>query len=137
MTKATETAETADTTETDQAADTNEESPATEQEPAVQLSPEQLADYLSRAHFATTIGRRGYQQGEVDAFLTRLTEAVAIGEPLADLVRRTKITSVRLEDGYDTHQVDDFLAAVVDLDPHALAEKPEIGRSGLVSKLFG
>lgn len=132
MTEATGATET--TTET---TETTEQVAEREQAPADVLSPEQLADYLARASFATTIGRRGYQQGEVDAFLTRLTEAVAAGEPLADLVRRTKLSSVRLEDGYDTTQVDDFLAAVVDLDPHALGHKPEIGRTGLVAKLFG
>ena len=46
-------------------------------------------------------------------------------------------THVRLEDGYDHHQVDDFLAAVVDLDPHADAARPEVARSGLIAKLFG
>jgi DivIVA domain-containing protein len=57
-------------------------------------------------------------------------------QPLADLVRRTKLTTVRLEDGYDQTQVDDFLAAVVDLDPHR-AVRPEVARSGLIAKLFG
>jgi hypothetical protein len=32
--------------------------------------------------------------------------------------------------------VDDFLAAVVDLDPHADA-RPEVARGGLIGKLFG
>ena len=46
------------------------------------------------------------------------------------------LTHVRLEDGYDHTQVDDFLAAVVDLDPHADA-RPEVARGGLIGKLFG
>jgi DivIVA domain-containing protein len=100
------------------------------------VSPEQLVTYLGRATFSTTLGRRGYHQGEVDAFLARLADDVRAGEPLADLVRRTKLTAVRLEDGYDTTQVDDFLAAVVDLDPHATT-RPEIARTGMIAKLFG
>ena len=100
------------------------------------VSAEQLCDYVERANFATTLGRRGYQQGEVDALLVRVTETLRAGEPLADLVRNTHLTHVRLEDGYDHTQVDDFLAAVVDLDPHADA-RPEVARGGLISKLFG
>ena len=44
---------------------------------------------------------------------------------------------LRLEDGYDAKQVDDFLAALVDLDPHAEPVRPAAARSGLVTKLFG
>ena len=91
---------------------------------------------MERASFATTLGRRGYQQSEVDAFLVTVAETLRAGEPLADLVRRTQFTHVRLEDGYDHTQVDDFLAAVVDLDPNADA-RPEVARSGLIGKLFG
>jgi DivIVA domain-containing protein len=102
------------------------------------LSVEQLCDYVGRASFATTLGRRGYQQGEVDALLVKVAETLRAGEPIADLVRRTHLTTVRLEDGYDPSQVDDFLAAVVNLDPHAQAAvRPDVGRSGLVTKLFG
>ena len=101
------------------------------------LSAEQLCDYLARASFATVLGRRGYQQDEVDVFLAKLAASIREGEPLKDLVRRTRFTTVRLEDGYDPHQVDDFLAAVVDLDPNAAAERPEVARGGLISKLFG
>jgi DivIVA domain-containing protein len=109
-----------------------------EEQPAAGVTAEQLGGYVERASFATKLGRRGYQQGEVDALLARIAEAIRAGEPLAELVRRTQLTPVRLEDGYDKSQVDDFLAAVVDLDPHAAAAaRPEIGRSGLVSKLFG
>jgi DivIVA domain-containing protein len=104
---------------------------------AEQVSAEQLCDYVERASFAKTLGRRGYQQNEVDALLVRVTEALRAGEPLADLVRHTHLSHVRLEDGYDHTQVDDFLAAVVDLDPHADTSRPETGRSGLVGKLFG
>jgi DivIVA domain-containing protein len=101
------------------------------------LTPDQLCDYLARASFPTVLGRRGYQQDEVDAFLVTVAESVREGEPLKELVRRTRFSTVRLEDGYDPHQVDDFLAAVVDLDPHAVAEPPEVGRTGLIGKLFG
>ena len=101
------------------------------------LTAEQLLDYVRRASFATTLGRRGYQQSEVDAFLVRVADAIRAGEPLADLVRRTHFDTVRLEDGYDITQVDDFLAAAADLDPHAEMPRPEAGRSGLVTKLFG
>ena len=111
--------------------------PEPAREPEVRLTPEQLRDYLTKASFRHTLGRKGYHQGEVDAFLVRLSEAVAEREPLADLVRRQRFTHVRLEDGYETSQVDDFLAAVVDLDPHATGAKPELRRSGLLTKLFG
>jgi DivIVA domain-containing protein len=111
--------------------------PETAEPEADRVTPEQLCAYLSRATFGSTRGRRGYQQGEVDAFLTKLTEAVQAGQPLADLVRRQRFTPVRLEDGYEMSQVDDFLAAAVDLDPHATAAKPEVQRNGLVAKLFG
>jgi DivIVA domain-containing protein len=104
--------------------------------PAERLSVEQLCDYVARARFATTFGRRGYQQSEVDALLVNVAETLRAGEPLADLVRHTHLTHVRLEDGYDTSQVDDFLAAVVDLDPHADA-RPAVARGGLIGKLFG
>ena len=113
--------------------------PQREPEPEAQaerLSVEQLCDYVARARFATTFGRRGYQQSEVDALLVNVAETLRAGEPLADLVRHTHLTHVRLEDGYDTSQVDDFLAAVVDLDPHADA-RPEVARGGLIGKLFG
>ncbi len=106
-------------------------------EPEVRITPEQLRDYLAKASFGHTLGRKGYHQGEVDAFLVRLSEAVTEGEPLAELVRRHRFTHVRLEDGYETHQVDEFLAAVVDLDPNAVAARPEVARSGFLTKLFG
>jgi DivIVA domain-containing protein len=125
--------ETDETTEPTAAPSEPEQAP----EPEVRITPEQLRDYLSKASFGQTLGRKGYHQGEVDAFLVRLSEAVAEGEPLADLVRRHRFTHVRLEDGYETSQVDDFLAAVVDLDPNATAAKPELRRSGLLTKLFG
>jgi DivIVA domain-containing protein len=113
--------------------------PQREPEPEAQaerLSVEQLCDYVARARFATTFGRRGYQQSEVDALLVNVAGTLRAGAPLADLVRHTHLTHVRLEDGYDTSQVDDFLAAVVDLDPHADA-RPEVARGGLIGKLFG
>ena len=110
---------------------------ATEPDATDAVTAEQLCGFLSRAAFGHTRGRRGYHQGEVDAFLTRLTEAVQAGEPLADLVRRQRFTPVRLEDGYETGQVDEFLAAAVDVDPHAGVARPEVERSGLIGKLFG
>ena len=128
----TDTSEATDPTQTPEAADAEQSEP-----PAVQLTAEQLCDYVERASFATTLGRRGYQQSDVDALLGRVCEALRAGEPLADLVRHTHLTHVRLEDGYDQHQVDDFLAAVVDLDPQAEAERPEVARGGLIAKLFG
>jgi DivIVA domain-containing protein len=127
----TETSETTDPAETP--AVTDAEHPEPQPGP---LSVEQLCDYVERASFAKTLGRRGYQQAEVDALLGRIAETLRAGEPVADLVRHTHLTHVRLEDGYDHTQVDDFLAAVVDLDPHAAA-RPELARSGLISKLFG
>jgi DivIVA domain-containing protein len=132
-----------DPTNTSEQQETTEQPAATEQQAAAQdaqaehLSAEQLCDYVERASFAKTLGRRGYQQSEVDALLVRVTEALRAGEPLADLVRHTHLSHVRLEDGYDHTQVDDFLAAVVDLDPNADTPRPETGRSGLVGKLFG
>jgi len=137
-----------DTTETSETRETTDATVTTlevtdaehpEPQPARQaegVSAEKLCDYVERANFATTLGRRGYQQGEVDALLVRVTEALRAGVPLADLVRNTHLTHVMLEDGYDHTQVDDFLAAVVDLDPHADA-RPEAARGGLISKLFG
>jgi DivIVA domain-containing protein len=130
-----------DTTDTSEATDptqTHETADAEHPEPqAERLSAEQLCDYVERASFATTLGRRGYQQAEVDALLGRVAETLRAGEPLADLVRHTHLTHVRLEDGYDHNQVDDFLAAVLDLDPHADAARPEVARGGLIAKLFG
>jgi DivIVA domain-containing protein len=105
--------------------------------PAERLSALQLRGYVERASFATTLGRRGYQQGEVDALMVKISETIRAAQPLADLVRRSQLTAVRLEDGYDAKQVDDFLAAVVDLDPHAEPVRPAAARSGLVTKLFG
>jgi DivIVA domain-containing protein len=125
------------------------EQQATTEQPAAELPPaepdaqadhvsaEQLCDYVERASFATTLGRRGYQQSEVDALLVKVAETIRAGEPLAELVRHTRLTHVRLEDGYDHTQVDDFLAAVVDLDPHPGAPPPEVERSGLIARLFG
>ncbi len=139
----TETGDTTDQTGTPEATDTEQPEAQPEPEPDAQaeaqperVSAEQLCDYVERASFATTLGRRGYQQSEVDALLVGVAETLRAGEPVADLVRRTHLTHVRLEDGYDHSQVDDFLAAVVDLDPHADA-RPEVARSGLIGKLFG
>lgn len=133
----TETSETFDPTETPEATDT--EHPEPQAEPQAEcVSAEKLCDYVERASFGTTLGRRGYQQGEVDALLVKVAETLRAGEPVADLVRHTHLTHVRLEDGYDHTQVDDFLAAVVDLDPRAdAARRPDVGRSGLITKLFG
>lgn len=105
-------------------------------EPAEQVSAEQMLGYLRKAHFDGTRGRRGYHQGEVNALLLRLIEAVEAKQPLADLVRRTRLGTVRLEHGYEIREVDEFLAAVVDLDPHH-AVKPQVGRSALITRLFG
>jgi DivIVA domain-containing protein len=127
----TETSETADPTQTLEATDTEHPEPQPER-----VSAEQLCDYVERVSFATTLGRRGYQQSEVDALLVKVGETLRAGEPIADLIRHTHLTHVRLEDGYDHNQVDDFLAAVVDLDPHADA-RPEVARGGLIAKLFG
>ena len=117
-------------------AQASEERATEEQATEEKVSSEQMVGYLRKAHFEGTRGRRGYHQGEVNALLLRLIEAVEEGEPLGDIVRRTQPSQVRLEDGYDISQVDDFLAAVVDLDPNK-ASKPEVARSGLVAKLFG
>ncbi len=119
-------------------ADPTDDIDTTDAEPrADRLSAEQLCDYVERASFATTLGRRGYQQSEVDAVLVKVAETLRAGEPLAELVRRTQLPTVRLENGYDPTQVDDFLAAVVDLDPHAEVARPEVGRTGMVARLFG
>jgi DivIVA domain-containing protein len=106
-------------------------------EPEDRVSAEQLVRYLERARFEVTSGRRGYHLGEVNAFLNRLVDAIHAGRRLSDLVRRHTFTTVRLEHGYDMRQVDDFLAAVVDLDPHAAGAKPEVGRNALLTRLFG
>ena len=116
---------------------TDETAGVEDQAPQEQVTPAQLVDYLGRASFQETRGRKGYTQSEVHGFLTRLAEAVQEGEPLRDIVRKAHFTPVRFEDGYDMVQVDDFLAAVVDLDPHAHADRPEPERSGLITKLFG
>ena len=117
---------------------TGNDDETTEQRPASEaVTAEQLVGYLRHAHFEGTRGRRGHHIGEVNAFLNRLVEAVEAGEPLADLVRRQRFTTVRLEHGYDMAQVDAFLAAAVDVDPHARAALPQVGRSALVTKLFG
>ncbi len=92
---------------------------------------------MERASFATTLGRRGYQQDEVDAFLVRVAETLRAGEPLRTWSAARSFTHVRLEDGYDPHQVDDFLAAVVDLDPNGAEPEPEVARTGCIGKLFG
>jgi hypothetical protein len=104
---------------------------------ADQVSAEKMLAYLRQAHFDGTRGRRGYHQGDVNALLLRLIEAVQEGEPLGHLVRRHKLTTVRLEHGYEIRDVDEFLDAVVDLDPHATHGLQAIRRSGLVTKLFG
>jgi DivIVA domain-containing protein len=127
----TETSETADPTQAPAATDNEHPEPQPER-----VSAEQLCDYVERVSFATTLGRRGYQQSEVDALMVKVAETLRAGEPLADLIRHTHLTHVRLEDGYDHNQVDDFLAAVVDLDPHAEA-RHEVARSGFIGKLFG
>jgi DivIVA domain-containing protein len=128
----TDTSEATEPTQTPETADAEHPEP-----PPVHLSAERLCDYVQRASFTTHLGRRGYQQVEVDALLGRIVESLRAGEPLADLVRHTHLTHVRLEDGYDHGQVDDFLAAVLDLDPHADPARPEIARGGLIAKLFG
>ena len=129
---ATDTSEATDPTQTPETADAEHPEPQ-----PVRLSAERLCDYVQRASFATHLGRRGYQQAEVDALLGRIVGSLRAGEPLADLVRQTHLTHVLLEDGYDHSQVDHFLAAVLDLDPHADPARPEVARGGLLAKLFG
>jgi DivIVA domain-containing protein len=101
-----------------------------------QVDADRLMDYLRKAHFEVTRGRRGYQIAEVNAFLNRLVELVEAGQPLARAVRKQRFTIVRLEHGYDPGQVDDFLEAAVDVDPHAHV-RPDVARGGLIGKLFG
>lgn len=128
--------ETGETTQQTPSAEVVAPAPEPAPEAPDRVSPEQLISYLRKAHFDGTRGRRGYHQGDVNAFLLRLVEAVQEEQPLAGLVRRQKLTQVRLEHGYEIREVDDFLAAVVDLDPHAAA-RPLLGRSTLLTRLFG
>ena len=102
------------------------------------MSVEQLCDYVARASFATTLGRRGYQQSEVDALLVKVAETLREGEPLADLVRRTQLTHgpaggrLRPDAGRRLPRGRGRPGS-----ERRAAEKPEIGRHGLVAKLFG
>ena len=93
---------------------------------------------MERASFATTLGRRGYQQGEVDALLVKVAETLRAGEPLADLVRRTQLTPVRLEDGYDQDAGRRLPRGRGRPRPaRRRGPTPEVARSGLIAKLFG
>ena len=105
---------------------------------AERLTAEQLCDYVARASFATTLGRRGYQQTEVDALLVKVTETLREGEPVATWSAGRTSPRSGSRTATRPRQVDDFLAAVIDLDPNAeAAHRPEVGRSGLITKLFG
>ena len=114
----TETSETTDPTQPPEATDTERPEPQAER-----VSVEQLCDYVARASFATTLGRRGYQQSEVDALLVKVAETLRDGRAARGPGPAHAAHHVRLEDGYDPTQVDDFLAAVVDLDPNADARE--------------
>jgi len=73
------------------------------------------------ARFQATKFREGYDQDEIDAFMTRAAEALeakASGRPWTHLLTRdgvlnAKFQATKFREGYDQDQVDDLLDRVV------------------------
>ena len=78
------------------------------------------ADDVLNHKFAATKFREGYDQGEVDTFLDRVTSTLRgleVGETTHDVVTADEVAMVRFQgtkfrEGYDQDEVDDFLDRV-------------------------
>lgn len=92
-----------------------------------------LVRRLQEISFPATRLREGYDQGEVDALVNELSEAVRRGEAIAPLVDAARFTPVLVRDGYEIGAVDAFLdafsreaaaAGLIERDPaRALAQE--------------
>ena len=80
--------------------------------PAEGASAEEVAEWVDRKIFSTTLLRPGYDEEEVDVFLDAIRDAfLGVRGTLltSDEIRNIKFTKTRLRPGYDEDDVDTFL----------------------------
>lgn len=64
---------------------------------------------INAVRFTPVLVREGYDQGQVDAFLDQLVQAVREERDLAPMVTAARFTPTRGREGYDMGEVDDFI----------------------------
>jgi DivIVA domain-containing protein len=72
---------------------------------------EQLGDAIGNMRFKSRRLRESYDMGAVDTLLDELEAAVLSGAPMAPLLPGS-IKRVKIREGYDIEQVDEFLAKI-------------------------
>jgi DivIVA domain-containing protein len=89
-----------------------ERDPRTLPLPAEGASAEEVAEWVDRKIFSTTLLRPGYDEEEVDVFLDAIRDSfLGVRGTLltSDEIRNIKFTKTRLRPGYDEDDVDTFL----------------------------
>jgi DivIVA domain-containing protein len=69
----------------------------------------ELGDLISNIRFKPRRLRECYEMGAVDVVLDRLEQAARAGAPFVPLLP-TELPRVKVREGYDIEQVDEFLA---------------------------
>lgn len=69
-----------------------------------------LVESITQARFKPVrLRHEGYDMSEVDDLLDRVVAALGRGEPVVPLLDSARLSRVRLREGYDIVEVDQFL----------------------------
>ncbi|WP_240195338.1 DivIVA domain-containing protein [Nocardioides faecalis] len=74
-----------------------------------------VSEMIQSARFTPVRFRHGYDMGEVDDLLDRVSREAAQGGAVRPLIEGRRFTQVRFREGYEMAEVDDLLARVVEL----------------------
>ena len=71
-----------------------------------------LVEEITTVRFTPTRIRDGYDMAQVAELLDRVVAALGRGEPVDPLIDGAQLAHVRLREGYDSAEVDAFLAGL-------------------------
>ena len=71
-----------------------------------------LVESISNARFTPVRLHEGYEMSAVDDLLDRVVAALGRGDAVLDLLDGAVLPRVRWREGYDTGEVDEFLAGL-------------------------